>query len=311
VSEPKAVDWNKLDPEQEEHRRELLRELEQDLKISIISNPRGLERLEAISEEEWQEALRQEQEEAEETTAASVQTEDEEAEEEAEDEHPHPHILPMALDWRARMEEFSPVMKLVHLAMRKDDVDEDETRTKLLKEGRRLFEDELTMQAARGGCPGRRGLLRNGPILTELNNVYTDHAKSITNTYNYDLAAQIAQIRQDVPTANRHVYAKRLRRWDEQRAELKTPVISQMTEAVARSLAQEAFYDHNGMSGYAELMPKTAVCPVCQGWINRGHVPLNVAMGHPPPYHIRCPHFWQTRPGQRTEDECRLLWMGE
>ena len=63
--------------------------------------------------------------------------------------------------------------------------------------------------------------------------------------------------------------------------------------------------------GYAVLEPRTAVCPVCQGWIERGEVPLRVAMNHPPPYHFRCPHLFVTYPELVAQDDCPLLWMGE
>jgi hypothetical protein len=215
------------------------------------------------------------------------------------------------LDWQAKVDGFSDVMKLVHLAMRRDPIDRDAVKADLLRMGRRAYESELMAQARRAGCPGPSAQLSNGPILSELNEVYEEHADSIVNTYNYDLTAQIQQIRQDVPRANRFTYANRLQRWDETRKDLKKPVIGQMTESVARTLAQQHFYQYNGYGGTAELQPKTAVCPVCQGWIDRGIVPLKVAENHPPPYHIRCPHSWYTTPDQRTPEECRLLWMGE
>lgn len=216
----------------------------------------------------------------------------------------------MRLDWQGRVDEFSNVMKLVHLAMRRDFVDEEQIRTELLEQGRRAYEDELTLQAKRMGCD-RVGQLLNGPILSELNETYTQHAASIANTYNYDLAAQVEVIRREVPTANRHVYAYRLRQWDEVRAAFKNEQIGQVTENYARSLAMQHFYQYNGSVGTAVLQPGSAVCPVCQGWIDRGEVPLPVAMGNPPPYHPSCPHYWETAPGQRDTDACALLWMGE
>ena len=215
------------------------------------------------------------------------------------------------LDWRAALEGFSRVMKLVQLAARKDMVDEETIRSQLLKQGRLAYENELMLQAQRVGCPGRRPQLTNGPILSELNGIFDEHAKSIVNTYNYDLVAQIQVVRANVPRANRHTYAKRLRLWDSMRAELKDPVISQVTENVARSLAQEHFYIFNGHDGAAVLKPVTAVCPVCQGWIERGEVPMAEAMNHPPPYHVRCPHLWETHPDKRTQGQCEILWMGE
>jgi len=214
-------------------------------------------------------------------------------------------------DWQAVVNESSNVMKLVHLAARYDVVDEGQIRADLLTQGRAAYQDELTVQAATVGCPGRTGQLSNGPILSELNDIYIQHAASIVSTYNYDLAMQIAHVREETPRANRHTYAARLRDWDTNRASFKQPQIAQMTEAVARALAQQHFHQHNGQTGVAVLEPTVAVCPVCIGWIARGEVPLPVALNSPPPYHINCPHYWNTQPQQRSAESCELLWMGE
>jgi hypothetical protein len=183
----------------------------------------------------------------------------------------------MPRNWQALVNEMSPVMKLVHLAMRQDSFDEDQRRTELLRLRRRFYEDELTLQAARVGCKGRRGQLTNGVILSELNEMSRLDAASIANTFNYDLAASIVRIRSEAPRANRFVYASRLRQWDGKRNKWKSPQITLNTERTARAKAQQDFYEYNGRFGSAVLRPRTAVCPICQGWINRGEVPLRVA----------------------------------
>lgn len=217
----------------------------------------------------------------------------------------------MPRDWRAVVDGMTDVQKLVHLAARWDAFDEEATRGSLLRAMRRHYDDELTIQAGRIGCPGRRGQVRNGPILTELNNVCIGHAASIVNTYNYDLAIAIRHIGVETPTANRHVYASRLQAWEAARAKWKGPQIEMMTDGFARSKAQQDFYDYNGHGGTATLEPRIAVCPICQGWIDRGEVPLRVAENEPPPYHVACPHIWVTRPDQWAKENCPLLWMGE
>lgn len=217
----------------------------------------------------------------------------------------------MPLDWGKALEPLSRVQKLVHLAMRYDSYDVDRIRTELLQTRRRAFEDELTIQAARAGCPGRSGMLTNGPILSELNEQCATDAASIANTYNYDLVGAIVTIRSETPTANRWVYAKRLREWEAKRAEWKVPQIALFTEMWARSRAQQAFYQYNGHLGVAFLEPKTAVCPVCLGLIARGEVPLSEAMSDPGPWHPNCPHYWRTIPDRVHPDQCAILWMGE
>ncbi|KPK84255.1 MAG: hypothetical protein AMJ81_06065, partial [Phycisphaerae bacterium SM23_33] len=210
----------------------------------------------------------------------------------------------MPRDWQAVVDGLSNVQKLVHLAMRHDPFEEERIRGALLKARRRAYEDELTIQAQRVGCNSRAGHLRNGPILSELAEMCARDATSIVNTYNYDLAAAIVNIRSEVPTANRHVYAKRLQVWEAKRAGWKDQQIALYTENSARALAQQHFFQYNGHGGSAQLQPKEAVCPVCRGWVARGETPLNVAQNNPPPYHVNCPHFWETKADRWNKEDC-------
>jgi hypothetical protein len=205
----------------------------------------------------------------------------------------------------------SNVGKLVHLAMRMDMFDEEALRADLLRQRRRVYEDELDIQAARVKCQQRRARLNNGAILSHLNEMGRRDAASIVHTFNRDLAFAIANIRAEVPTANRYVYAYRLRAWSKRRWSWKEKQIGQMTEGTTRAKAQQDFYDHNGHFGTATLRPRTAVCPVCKGWVARGEVPLQVAQNNPPPYHQNCPHGWSTRPDAVAKEDCPNLWMGE
>jgi hypothetical protein len=217
----------------------------------------------------------------------------------------------MPRDWRPLVDQMTDVQKLVHLAHRQDSVDVEQRRIELLQAARHAYENELTIQAARVGCPGRVGRLANGPLLSELNDACAAWAESIANTYNYDLAVAIQNIAAETPMANRNTYAKRLRDWHEQRSGWKNPQIAQYTDGAARAQAQADFYRFNPNLGTATLEPTEAVCPVCQGWIERGEVSLRVALNHPPPYHPGCPHGWRTEPDRVPRDECPLLWMGE
>lgn len=216
----------------------------------------------------------------------------------------------MPRQWEPVVAELRNVQKLVHLAMRQDQFDADRIRAELLRKRRTFYDDELTAQAQRVGCAGRTGRLENGAILGELNEISERDALSIVNTYNYDLAAAINQIFSEVPTANRFVYAKRLREWEQKRAEWKNEQIALFTETSARAKAQQDFYAHNAVFGTATLEPKRAVCPICIGWVARGEVPLHVAQANPPPYHVNCPHTWRTMPERVTFRDCADLWMG-
>jgi hypothetical protein len=213
-------------------------------------------------------------------------------------------------DWQDLTAGMTNVQVLVHLAMRMDAYDEDQIRVELLRERRRAYEDELTIQAQRVGCPMRAGRLQNGAILTLLNEDSRRDSYSIVNTYNRDLAYAILNIAAEVPTANRFVYAKRLGAWEERRATWKNTQIALYTENSARAMAQQDFVQYNGTFGTAEMFPKVAVCPVCIGWVARGEVPLRVAMNNPPPYHVNCPHGWNVKPEAVAKEDCPDLWMG-
>jgi len=213
--------------------------------------------------------------------------------------------------WEGIVDSLSPVQKLVHLAVRLDVVEEERIRGELLKMRRRAYEDELTIQARRVGCPSRRGRLTAGPSLTALNDMSRIDAASIANTFNYDVAIAIENIGIEVPTANRNVYVKRLSEWEARRDRWKSAQIAQYAEGTARSLAQADFAEFNDLEGYAVLLPKAAVCPVCIGWVKRGQVPLKVAMNNPSSFHPMCPHIWETRAGQVPKLACPDLWMGD
>ena len=218
----------------------------------------------------------------------------------------------MARIWQPLVEQLSDVGRLVHFAARQEPLDVDRIRAELLRDRRRYYEAELAVQAARVGCPGRSGNLSNGAILSELNQQSLEDATSIVNTYNYDLAIAIRYIRAETPTANRNVYASRLVTWGKNRAAWKNDQIAQYTEMSARSKAQADFYRYNSNFGTAEIVPKTAVCPICQGWIDRGaDIPLRTAMNNPGPWHPFCPHGWETHPERVAREDCPTLWMGQ
>jgi hypothetical protein len=187
----------------------------------------------------------------------------------------------------------------------------EEYRVKLLKLRRSGYENELTMQAAKVGCAGRIGRLGNNAIMNDLNQDSLSDARSIVNTYNFDLYSKIMSIRAEHPKANRFHYNAYLRDWTREREKWKDAQVTQHATNSARSRALADFYANNNAFGSAVLQPKNAVCPVCNGWIRRGDVPLRVATNNPPPYHVNCPHVWITHPERVAKEECPLLWMGE
>lgn len=213
-------------------------------------------------------------------------------------------------NWRTVFDEMTRVQKLVHLAKRYA-VDETATvKAAIQRMTRRAYEAELTIQASHVAC-NRQGHLTNEFIMADLETDARDSSENITNTYNYDLAIAIQKISQQNRFANRHYYAKYLGIWETARDHWKIPQIQQYETGKARAQAMKDFYERNrDIIGIAALLPKTAVCPICQGWIARGTVPIRVAMNNPPPYHIGCPHRWHTTPDRVAKEACRDLWMG-
>jgi len=220
----------------------------------------------------------------------------------------------MPRDWHALLENMSPVMRLVHLAARWDQFDVEQQRGEYLRSMRAAYNDELNIQARRVGCGNQVGRMREGsPALPQLRAAAERHAESIVNTYNYDLAVAIQHIRQETPTANRYTYASRLSAWNERRGAWKTPQIANMLDGEARIMAQQDFTEQNRLRnrGTARLEPRTAVCPICQGWIDRGDVPIYVAMANPGLWHPGCDHKWTFFYDKLSSEDCQVLWMGE
>jgi len=211
--------------------------------------------------------------------------------------------------WGQLVAHGSDVMKLAHGAAMQDETTEQMTRGELTAYRARAYEKELATQAQRVGCDQYSAPLRIGPEWVELDKKSIDDARSITNTYNRDLAREINKIRKDVPTANRNTYAKRIEGWSKSRKDWKDKQIIQYTNNSARNQAQRDFYRNNGITeGTAVLRPRTAVCPICNGWINRGEVPLNVALANPANFHPNCPHYWDVYPPKLAPDDCGNLW---
>lgn len=205
------------------------------------------------------------------------------------------------------IDDLSNVQRLVHLGMRADSVYVDAIRADLTRARLRAYNDEIGIQARRAGCSGQ-GTLTSGPVLTELDSLSKEDAAAYARQYNDDLTKAIIKIGTDTPRANRNVYAAKLTAWEGERSQSKASLLAQWTENTARILAQEHFVKNNNLDGFAHLEPTEASCDVCQGWVNRGIVPLKVALNNPGVWHYGCPHLWVTEP--EKVDDCTELWTG-
>jgi hypothetical protein len=221
--------------------------------------------------------------------------------------------VPTEQDVRRQVNQLARVGQLVHLAMRYDIDHEEALRAQLLKERKAAYEGELTRLAAQAGCT-RSARLSNGPILSALNEASKEDAASIVRTFNADLARTIAAIRLETPTANRHVYARRLLAWEAARGNWKGPQVAMNTRGDAVQRAQDDFLRLNNMAEQveAQLVPRVGVCPICQGLIAMGWVSKDVADANPAPIHVGCPHVWVYRKVPKVRaGECTELWLGE
>lgn len=276
------------DERHDEMREEVSQEaLEQLQAWAVQSRERRLERLTSISDEEWAAAEREDAQ----NTPDQVDAE-----------------RSAKQGWQERVQNLSRVQTLVHLAMRMDSVAIDELAQEIYEMRLAAYNNELTIQAQRVGCSARIGALGNPRIQEELLKASLSDAQSIASTYNSDLIIAIQNIFTDTPTANRFVYASRLAIWEEERDMWKQVQIEQYTNGTARSRAQRDFSNNNNIQGAAELKPETAVCPICQGWIDRGRVDMQIALHNPGPFHPNCPHLWRTYPNEVAD--CESLWVG-
>lgn len=225
----------------------------------------------------------------------------------------------MPRNWQevVQNEEFTPVQRLVHLAMRADAQQQSSIQASLLEVEKSSFETALTEMAKASGCTDRKGLLTDEGVLEQLNASSTEDSRSVVNTYNFDLATAIIGIRSMTPRANRFTYAKRLKEWDKNRSDWKSRQISMNSTLKARALAQAEFMSRNpDLDGFAILEgPNPAQEAICQGFLNRGRVPIQVALENPSPFHTGCPHTWRfvfTRLGRKAQKDarCENMWLG-
>lgn len=222
--------------------------------------------------------------------------------------------MPSDNEVRAAIGRLSPVGKLVHLALRQTADDEAAISRRLFKMRRDAYEKRLTELAAEAGCGGQRGVLGPGARMTEIHTQCAADAASIVRTFNRDLAFAIMRIRQEAPTANRHVYSKRLQSWETRREAWKSGQIVLHTTGTARQMAEEDFWRYNAdIAGYATLEPKILVagsCDKCRLYVNKKRVSLETAQKEKFPAHPNCPHGWVYHLKKIRPVMCRYLWLG-
>ena len=136
-----------------------------------------------------------------------------------------------------------------------------------------------------------------------------EDARSITNTWNRDVTAQIEKIYAENPRANRFTYFRRLEEWSRQRDSWKLPQIALVTETTTAEYARAQFrrYNYEGNEKYIFDGPPPT-CEDCSRLYAEGVVDKAYADKNPAPRHINCPHYWAvvTAP----DLTCGELWLG-
>lgn len=214
-------------------------------------------------------------------------------------------------NWRKVVDDFTRVQQLVHLANRLQPESAIDIQGKLYQQKRVAYEDTLTAQAAAVGCAGKKGVTDMATLANMMGEA-GDEAEGIINTYNYDMALAIRNIAATTPTANRHVYAKRLAEWEAIRNEWKSKQIMLWNTMKWQDKAIADFLEHNPQlrQGTAEVQPQeTAVCDICRTWVERGKVPIARTKEVDWPAHLNCPHHWVIKYGVESVD-CSKLWVG-
>lgn len=211
--------------------------------------------------------------------------------------------------WQPVVAGFSRVMALVHLSLRGQVEDTEVLANELFQARKQEFNDAMNDYLAQIGCGGQANLTA-GPELKAISDQSKKDAKSIMDTFNLDLAKEIQNIKDITPTANANTYALRLKQWDADRSDWKYSQIALWTAMTARDSAFRSFSKNNGLTPEAVLLPSIAAEPICQGWINRGSVPFEIARKNPSPFHIGCIHFWKPTFLEGDEGDCEDLWRG-
>lgn len=178
------------------------------------------------------------------------------------------------LQWEPIVSDMTNVQKLVHLLFRKTPDNVEQEREFILKHNRIAYEMTLEEEARSWGCIPGRAHLREGRELRRINERAQRSAKSIVNTYNYDLSKAILAIGADTPTANRYVYANRLALWEIEREKYKRRQISMAETFWGINQAKEDFYQRNVLlEPKAEVVPATTVCPICAEYVRGNPYP--------------------------------------
>lgn len=205
-------------------------------------------------------------------------------------------------------QELSAVQELVYRAFSVGAGYEDLLAQELFQQAVTDFELAIVREAGVAGYDLAGSLKLTDPtVLSDLRGRAQFAARSISDTYNAEMHRQIGRIGEDVPTANRNVYLKRLSDFDAARWEKHSPSISVTELQTSRNYAQVDFIYRNGLTGRARVDPQGAVCPICEGYVAEGWVSVEEGYTWAIPAHPNCCHSLEVEyEGERPESP----WLG-
>lgn len=222
--------------------------------------------------------------------------------------------------WKSVVAKMTDVQKKVHLAGRRDKLDQKDLADRLFRESRETYKQTLQDELNKWGCSGQKAVTPDkGRELSAIRERADWAAESIANTYNFELAKEIVRIGQDTPTANRNVYAYRLyyskASWDGAYWKEKATQVSQIETMTTVNAATADFYARNGdrLAPTANIVPFQAVCPICQELVanNPYKTPDEAYNASVLPVHVGCVHRVEVVPPERlSQSECKSLWAG-
>jgi hypothetical protein len=214
--------------------------------------------------------------------------------------------------------EMTDVQKLVFYNSSWTGVEIGEWADRLYDESLRHAEASL-LEAGYGIWPNFDGVveLLDPGLLADLKARAWDAARDIAATHNVEMARQVLAIGKETPTANRFVYAKRLKEWASRRAQWKGPQIALSEASRAFENVIDRFLAKNRIfGGEFTVEPPTWAIPECK-YDCKGYVlgsPYDMAEWEnvgPFPLHPNCPHHkeikWKSLLGVPDREEA---WFG-
>lgn len=217
-------------------------------------------------------------------------------------------ILSLAYPAPLSKQALTAVQELVYNAFSVGPGYEDLLAQELFEQASTDFGAAILQEARAAGYDLAGSLKLTDPtVLSDLRGRAQFAARSISDTYNAEMHRQIARIAEEVPTANRATYLKRLADWDAARWQKHLPGISATELSTARNYAQVDFIYRNHLTGRARVDPQSAVCPACEDLVAEGWVSLEEGYTWAVPLHVNCCHSLEVEyEGERPESP----WLG-